>query len=282
VLNSKPGTEKIDNVHELAASKNDLINAKTAHVLGNPVKHSLSPLLHNWAYKYLSLPYQYSALELDVVGVKAITLELKSTEIFGLSITMPYKELVIELADEVTGMVKRTESANTLVFRDNTLYAENTDVYGIVKSIGDTSASLGDSWGVIGTGATARSAICALQDLDVANITVIGRSKDKLEHLSRKYQINASHIDSSKVPQNLISTLPSFAQRELTHLVESVSFLFDTTYDNWPSHFAQIVGNNRGTALRGTHMLVHQAVQQIEIMVGQKIPAEILFDALPK
>lgn len=266
-------------MHKYSATIKDLVNAKYAHVLGNPVKHSLSPILHNAAYKYLGLPYQYTAIETDTNGAKEIIAHLVEGEVFGLSITMPFKELAVALANDKTEYVKQSESANTLVLRDQKIVAENTDIYGITQSL-KYKTPLDEEWGVIGTGATARSSIIALQELGVKRVSVIGRSAQKLSVLSNRYNINAFTFEDERLPKYLISTIPSDAQRENLNVVRDVKVLLDTTYHPWPSEFANEVIKGNGLVIHGVDMLVHQAVKQIEIMLGREVPAQVMFDAL--
>lgn len=266
-------------MHKYSATIKDLANAKYAHVLGNPVKHSLSPILHNAAYKYLELPYLYTAIETDVNGVREKISNLAKGEVLGLSITMPFKELAVELSNEKTDYVKLSESANTLVFRNQKIVAENTDIYGIIECLRG-KVPLDEEWGIIGTGATARSSIIALQELGVKEVSVIGRSAEKLSVLSNRYGIKALTFQDVELPEFLISTIPSYTQSENTHIVQYAKVLLDTTYHPWPSEFAKSVNRNNGLVIHGINMLVHQAVKQIEIMLGREVPAQVLIDSL--
>lgn len=267
-------------MHPYSASSVDLHRAKFAHVLGNPVSHSLSPRLHNAAYAYLDLPFQYSAIEAGESQCLELISKLRDGEVFGLSFTMPFKEIAFAAAEIRSPLVDKSRSANTMVYRRGELTAENTDVYGITQTLFRAAANLDEPWIVIGTGATARSAICALQDLGVVDISVVGRNKDRLNGLVDIYGVTPNYeIKTSK--SNLISTIPMSAQSEMSGLVVGTKFLLDVAYGSTKSHFSQRVSNNGGTVISGIDMLVHQAVMQIEIMTGHSIPAEILFAALP-
>lgn len=269
-------------MHSLAPDASDLANARTAHVLGNPVKHSLSPLLHNAAYKYLNLDFKYSAIETDEFECSEIIDSLTNRTILGLSLTMPFKELAFRKSTVKTQNVTKSLSANTLVCRSGEIAAENTDIYGIIQTLKTTKSNISKQWTVLGTGATARSAVIALQDLNATEITVIGRDKLKLEQIQNLYQVDIKDLDSFSVSENVISTIPATVQEGFSNLLSEVSFLFDVTYANWPSSFSQVVSANSGEVINGLPMLVHQAASQIEIMTGRQVPAKILFAALPK
>ena len=267
-------------MHPLSASSEDLHRAKFAHVLGNPVSHSLSPRLHNAAYAYLDLPFQYSAIEADESECLELINKLRDGEVFGLSFTMPFKEVAFASAEVRSQLVDKSRSANTMVYRRGELTAENTDVYGITQTLIRAAANFDEPWTVIGTGATARSAICALQELGVANISVVGRNESRLNDLVDLYGVTPNY--EIKISEsNLISTIPMSAQSEMSDFVVGTKFLLDVTYGSTKSHFSRLVNHNGGRVISGVEMLVHQAVMQIEIMTGQSIPAEILFAALP-
>lgn len=267
-------------MHKYRATESDLTHAKYAHVLGNPVKHSLSPALHNAAYQYFELPYSYSALETDVDGCNAVIAKLSQGEIFGLSLTMPFKEIGYEAADDVTDVSKLTEVVNTLVYRSGKIVGENTDVYGITQCLQQELAENTKPWAVLGSGATARSAIVALQQLGITNVCVIARDNIKLQALHETYQVETFHHDFPKGPINLISTIPGSAQPQLASIMQNVDFLFDVNYANWPTHFGEIANLKNIAHLNGYSMLVHQAVLQIEIMLGRHIDPAILFNAI--
>jgi shikimate dehydrogenase len=264
-------------MHNFAATANDLKFASRAHVLGNPVKHSLSPAIHNAAYRYLNLPYTYSALEVDESNCLRVIDELRTGEILGLSFTMPFKDTALAAAEVVSENCLRSKVANTLVLRANKIVAENTDIFGITEVLKLQPELLGQNWTVLGAGATARSAICALQDLNVPAIKVIGRDSAKLDMLTHGYNVNTSTWqETEEISGNVISTLPAPSQLNLVDKLGDVNFLFDVNYANWPTGFSEYVSNAGGRTENGLAMLVNQAQLQLEIMIGQLVPLHVL------
>lgn len=268
-------------MHNFAATAIDLKSANRAHVLGNPVKHSLSPAIHNAAYQYLNLPYNYSALEVDEGECLRIIESLRSGELLGLSFTMPYKETALAAADVLSENCLRSNVANTLVLRANKIVAENTDIFGISEVLKMHSERLGLNWFVLGSGATARSAICALRDLGVEEITVVGRDKTKLEALHTNFDIEFKlWQEINQVSGNAISTLPASSQVDLVGKLGQIGFLFDVTYANWPTPFGEFVSRAGGETENGLTMLINQAQLQLEIMLGQLVPLDVLKSAV--
>jgi shikimate dehydrogenase len=268
-------------MHNFAATAIDLKYANRAHVLGNPVKHSLSPAIHNAAYNYLNLPYTYSALEVNESDCLRVIEELRNGEILGLSFTMPYKETALAAAEIISNDCTRSRVSNTLVLRDHKIVAENTDIFGITEVLKLHPDRLSLPWYVLGSGATARSTICALHDLNVSEITVVGRDKAKLDWLAEKYDIEVfTWQDNVRLSGNLISTLPASAQSDLIINLDEISFLFDVNYAGWPTVFGQNVSSMGGVVESGLAMLINQAQLQLEIMIGQVVPLSVLKSAV--
>lgn len=266
-------------MHQFAASKSDLALAKRAHVVGNPARHSLSPKIHNAAYRYLNLPFEYSALEVTESECLNIIDLLKNQEIFGLSFTMPYKDIAFNQAEVRSELAEKSKVANTLVYRNQKICGENTDIHGIKQSI----IKFFDPdypWTVLGTGATARSAICALQELGAEEIFVVGRDVSKLNYLSDFYGVVKAEFQDKFPNKHVLSTVPGSADLLIEAIVNDSMFLFDVNYASWPTALANEVLKANGKVVSGLDMLVHQAHKQIEIMTGHSVPVEVLFSAV--
>lgn len=266
-------------MHQYAASKSDLTLAKRAHVIGNPAKQSLSPKIHNAAYEYLNLPFEYTALEVTESQCLNIIDSLKYQEIFGLSFTMPYKDIAFNRAEVHSEAAEKSKVANTLVYRNKKICGENTDIHGIKQSI-IRFFDPNHPWTVLGTGATARSAICALQELGAGEIFVVGRNVSKLNYLSGLYGVVKAEFQDNFPHKNVLSTVPGSADLLIETIVNDSMFLFDVNYVNWPTALANEVLKANGKVVSGLDMLVHQAHKQIEIMTGQTVPVEVLFSAV--
>ena len=146
-----------------------------AAVLGSPVRHSLSPVLHTAAYAALGLDdWAYTAVECDEAGLAGFVEGLDGTWA-GLSLTMPLKRVALEVADTVSDLAAAVGAANTLLL-DGRRHAENTDVAGIVAALRSTGLSRVDSAVVLGAGGTAQAALAALMELGCTDPTVLVRN----------------------------------------------------------------------------------------------------------
>src|SRR5437868_6078013 len=153
-----------------------------AAVLGSPISHSLSPLLHRAAYAALGLDWTYDAVEVSSDGLGAFLDGCDDTWA-GLSLTMPLKQVVLALLESRSEVVEATGSANTVVHRDGRREGHNTDVAGIVAALREAGVDGIDRAAVIGTGATAASALVALHDLGAHHVRVLGRDPAKVAAL---------------------------------------------------------------------------------------------------
>ncbi|MEI6109044.1 MAG: shikimate dehydrogenase, partial [Actinomycetes bacterium] len=131
-----------------------------AAVLGSPISHSLSPVLHRAAYEALGLPHTYEAIEIDESQLAEFVKSLDENWL-GLSLTMPLKEVAFQVAHTIDETARLSGSINTLIFADQ-ISAHNTDVLGIMDSLTEFGIGSPRSAIMLGAGATARSALLAL------------------------------------------------------------------------------------------------------------------------
>lgn len=247
-------------------------------VLGSPIGHSKSPLLHAAAYRELGLDWNYSALE--VTGeTLADFVRSRDQSWRGLSLTMPLKRDVIPLLDELDSVGTLTGAANTVLITDGRLSGFNTDVYGIVRAFSDAGVNHLDTVQILGGGATAASAIVAMRELGARRITAsvrsIARAAD-LVALGRAGGVDivvselGSDDQATDVPDAVISTLPGHAEHAVTFssALRESAVLFDVAYDPWPSTLAESWTDAGGTVISGLEMLINQAVAQVRIFVN--------------
>ncbi|HXT92442.1 MAG TPA: shikimate dehydrogenase, partial [Trebonia sp.] len=200
-----------------------------AAVLGKPIAHSLSPTLHRAAYAALGLTdWTYKLVECDEAGL-ADYVNARGLEWAGLSLTMPLKRTVLPLLDHVDHLATATGGANTVVFRPEGRYGYNTDVQGIVDALTEAGAAVLASTGpgsvtIIGSGATACSALAAVGELGAPGADVIARNPARAaglqataDRLGLKVRLRPWEDLTSGdavVPDLLISTVPAGAADE--------------------------------------------------------------------
>jgi len=262
---------------------------RRAAVLGHPIAHSLSPVLHLAAYDALGLDWSYERIDVTGDGL-AVLIDGLDTSWAGLSLTMPLKRDVLPLLDEVDPLVTATGAANTVVFTDGRRMGFNTDVDGLVRALAEHAEQTPvRSASVLGGGATARSAIAALARWGVPSATVYVRRPEAGDEL----RVTAKALSFPLVVEPwlnasgglgvdlVISTTPVGASDALAIAVpSSPGLLLDVVYDPWPTPLAAAWVGAGGRVASGLDLLLHQACLQVELMTGHAAPLEIMRSAL--
>jgi shikimate dehydrogenase len=257
-----------------------------AAVIGSPVSHSLSPVLHTAAYRELGLPHDYRAIEVNKDGFADFMKTVNSFWL-GLSLTMPLKEIAFSVAHEVTPVALLARSINTLLVGEK-LVADNTDVIGIVRAIEESAVGPFRTMVLIGSGATARSAIVAAGQLGVRQVWAVARNQRALhecEKIAKKVGVGFADMgirdilwDSETVTIN--TTPKGVADGLLSSMPGPRGALLDVVYHPWPTQIARYWQEFGQVAIPGHTMLLHQAAKQVELMTGHQAPVEVMRQAL--
>ncbi|MFF1725052.1 shikimate dehydrogenase [Streptomyces sviceus] len=264
-------------------------DARRAAVLGKPIAHSLSPVLHRAAYEELGLTgWSYDRFELDEAALPAFVEQL-GPEWAGLSLTMPLKRAVIPLLDGISDTAASVEAVNTVVFtEDGRRLGDNTDIPGMVAALRERGIEQVDSAAILGAGATASSALAALARICTGEVVAYVRSEARAAEMRQwgeRLDVEIRTADWADAAEALraplvIATTPAGATDALAHAVpERPAALFDVLYDPWPTELAARWSMIGGAVVSGLDLLVHQAVLQVEQMTG-RTPAPV--DAMRK
>jgi shikimate dehydrogenase len=260
-------------------------------VLGSPIAHSLSPVLHRAAYAHLGLDWEYDAREVREDELADFLADLDETWA-GLSLTMPLKRAVVPLLDEMSERAAQAQAANTVVFEgageQRRLVGRNTDIPGAAAALRERHDGPVERAVVLGGGATAASVLLALADLGCRKAVLLvrdpARAADTVEAVGRHAAPPALEVAvlGSAVPPGdvLVSTVPASAQTGLTDLVAEARVVFDVVYDPWPTPLALAAADRFVPVVSGHDLLVHQAVLQVELMTGRSVPVSVLRHAL--
>ncbi|MFF7750584.1 shikimate dehydrogenase [Streptomyces sp. NPDC007971] len=254
-------------------------DARRAAVLGSPIAHSLSPVLHRAAYDALGLTdWSYDRFEVDEAALPGF-LEKLGPQWAGLSLTMPLKRAVIPLVDEVSETAASVDAVNTVVFtEDGRRLGDNTDIPGIVAALREHGIEQVDSAAILGAGATASSALAALARICTGEVVAYVRSEARAAEMRRwgeRLDVDIRTADWADAEQALsaplvIATTPAGTTDALAAAVpERPATLFDVLYDPWPTELAARWSMFGGAVVSGLDLLVHQAVLQVEQMTGR-------------
>ncbi|WP_298179981.1 shikimate dehydrogenase [Saccharomonospora sp.] len=268
---------------------------RRAGVLGSPVQHSLSPVLHNAAYAALGLDgWRYDAHEIDDKALPEFVRAL-GDEWVGLSVTMPGKRVALEIAEDVTPRATAVGAANTL-FRLPTggWRADCTDVDGVVgalRAAGGFQPGGGRTAVVLGAGGTAAAAVAGFGELGLTDVHLVvrepARARATAEAARRAGLDVAVHMwaetdfaELSSTAAVLVNTVPPEAVAPHVDELAAAPCVLDVIYHPWPTPLAEAVAARSGRVATGLDMLLHQAFGQVEQFTGLPAPREVMRDAL--
>jgi shikimate dehydrogenase len=259
-------------------------DARRAAVLGSPIAHSLSPVLHRAAYGELGLDnWSYDRFDVDEAGLPGFFKDL-GPEWAGLSLTMPLKRAVIPLLDEISETAASVDAVNTVVFtEDGRRVGDNTDIPGMVAALREHGIEQVDSAAILGAGATASSALAALSRVCTGEVVAYVRSEARAAEMRQwgeRLDVEVRTADWADAAEGLraplvFATTPAGTTDALASAVpERPATLFDVLYDPWPTNLAARWSGYGGAVVSGLDLLVHQAVLQVEQMTGRR-PAPV-------
>lgn len=276
-----------------------LCKPKNFYLFGSPIKQSLSPAMHNAAFKALHLPHFYSINENDDVNAYADVISGKSFG--GASVTIPHKETIIRYLDEVHGAAAAIGAVNTIVIDADTgkKIGYNTDWLGIKNPLQRKLRSKGGDWNklvnnkrpvglVIGAGGTAKAACYAIQSLGL-DVVVCNRSPEKAAEVSSSFNGSCISLDAllmqdgidSSLIQVVVSTLPASANFVLPeYILERKPVIFDVVYKPAKTALiAQAIENNC-MFVQGATMLFEQGCEQFQLWNHRRAPRTEMENAI--
>lgn len=267
--------------------------ARRAAVLGSPIAHSLSPVLHRAAYAQLGLAWRYDAIEVDEAGLPGFVASC-GPQWAGLSLTMPLKRAVLPLLDSASDLVRMVGAANTVVFEpDGRRSGHNTDVVGIIEALRGIGAVAGPAL-VLGGGATAGSTLVALRTIGCPGARVLARRPDAARaELAALVEELGLDVEFGPWPQAgevlpgragasiVVCAAPASAGAALAGAVPAdPGALLDVSYAPYPPPLVVAWRDRGGAAVAGDEMLLHQAVGQVELMTGLRPDVAVMRAAL--
>lgn len=258
-------------------------------VIGDPIAHSLSPVLHRAGYDALGLAgWEYDAVQVPAGGLAGF-LRTTGDDVRGLSVTAPLKREALAAAIGVTDVARLAGGANTLVRDEDDLgwLADNTDLPGAVAAIRERWSGPLREGVVLGGGATAASTGLALIELGVERLRLAvrdpGRAAETIAALlahPRAPQVDVIHLTDARAADIVVSTIPVAAQSpELVARMAGTPVLFEVTYNTWPTPLSAATADAGHVVVSGLDLLVHQAVLQFAMFTGETGPLDAMRSA---
>ncbi len=256
-------------------------------VLGDPIAHSLSPVLHRAAYAELGLDWTYDAIRVPSGGLTEF-LGALGDDVRGLSLTMPLKREVMGLVQQVSEIATMAGAANTLIHDQGVFFADNTDLPGAMAALRERYDGPVAAVTILGAGATAASTGLAMAELGAKTITVVARSVERAEATRQAISRHRSHpevrvatVDEALAGEPagdvLITTVPAEAQSEaLVERCARFAVVFEVLYDPWPTPLAAAAKDRGQTLVGGLDLLLHQAAYQVLLFTGSTAPLAVM------
>lgn len=258
-------------------------------VVGSPIAHSLSPVMHRAAYADLRLDWTYDAIEVPSGALASFVDGCDATWV-GLSVTAPLKREAAEHAVTRSSVVDTLGVANTLIGGPDGWHAVNTDVPGALQALRERGIESAQSVRFLGGGATVESLLLAVRSLGASAIEVWVRDParfspaGRIQHASGRYPHPVEGVtvrrlgDPIDEPVDLlVSTIPADAVPP--DAVASAAAVFDVVYDPWPTFLISAAAAAGLPIVTGLDLLAHQAMLQVELMTGETVDVDLLRDA---
>jgi len=241
-------------------------------VIGNPIEHSLSPILHNYWIKNNGIDAVYEKQKLDEEELEKYILQVKEKKIDGINVTVPFKKTIIPFLDELSTEAESTQSVNTIYLKNNRVVGHNTDIFGFETSIKKSKYNLIDKEVLIlGAGGVVPSIIFALNKMKISKIIISNRTKDKAENLKTLFK-NIEIIEWGEVPNfDMIINATSLGLKiddkiNLDFsLISKNKFFYDVIYNPRETNFLKMGKSSGNVTLNGKLMFIYQALSAFNI-----------------
>jgi shikimate dehydrogenase len=272
-------------------------NTTVVGVIGSPVRHSLSPLLHNTAFAEMGLNWISLAFEV-APGLAAVALEgMRALGLAGLSVTMPHKADAAAAVDECSEVAMRLGAVNCVVNRNGRLRGENTDGAGFIASLARGAGFDPEGWRclVIGAGGAARAVVLALAESGAADVAVVNRTPERAAEVAALAgsRGRVAETDEADVAQAelVVNATPVGMAGSATGpddegwlvppgLLHQGQVVADLVYAPRPTRWLAAAADAGARTVDGLGMLVHQAAAQLELWTGMDPPADAMWRAV--
>ena len=279
-------------------------------LLGKPVNHSLSPIMHNAAYEEMGLDWCYVAIPCDTKNLEKVTSALRVINCKGLNITIPHKQEVLKACNRLTTIANDIQAVNTLIpEKNNQWIGANTDLEGFLMPLKDKNL-INKNAVVIGCGGSARAVVMGLNNLNVKKITILGRNETSLnifinnmKNVLSKNDILIEGINNEKLNVSgyieeadlIVNTTPIGMNRKTTEeesiplglkIWDSLSnktILYDLIYTPRPTNWLKLGAQRNCLTIDGLDMLVEQGALSIKLWSGfNDVPIETMKSSAKK
>tara|TARA_R100001143_G_scaffold63591_1_gene72997 strand:+ start:21239 stop:22111 length:873 start_codon:yes stop_codon:yes gene_type:complete len=264
-------------------------------VIGHPINHSLSPLMHQTALDYHNLKAHYYAVELLSDDISDFVSWVNSDSFLGCNITLPYKQLLMDIVDELDPFAESVSAINTIAKEGNKLVGYNTDMHGFLHPLKHHRDELEGATAIIfGTGGASKAVKSGLIAVGIHKIIFVTRSMGKKENEQIDEGVEIQYVDYSQWPafiedvRIVVNATPMGMNpyRDQSPVKKSESGLlkdkicYDLVYNPLDTTFLKNAREAGGQSIHGLHMLIHQGNRAFKIWTGKTFPLELIYKKL--
>ncbi len=261
---------------------------KKLFVFGHNISYSISPAICNAALRVMQLDWHYALWDMPAEAVPAAVATLRGDDYIGANVTIPHKEIVFRLMDEVSETARLAQASNTIINRGGRLIGDNTDGIGFMLALRDAGI---DPRGIhvvmVGAGGAARGVAFALAHAGAASLTLLNRTQaraaalaDELRQDTPQLTAAADLADMPESPALVVNSLPASVPVDLGSLRLSPEMLaFDLSYRPAETPFMRYAAGQGARVTNGLSMLVYQGAASLKLWTGREPDVKVMFEA---
>lgn len=258
-------------------------------IIGYPVGHSLSPIMHNLAFKILGIKAVYGAFEVKPQDLEIAIKGIRALGIKGVSVTIPHKEEVMKFLEEIEEVALEIGAVNTILNEDGKLKGFNTDWIGFLKALEEEGIELRDKKVVIiGAGGSSKAILYAVKKAGARKIEIYNRTYEKALNLANKFGVEAKPWEELKrasgdlIVQTTSVGLKSWESPVDEEVLTHFRVAFDLVYFPLKTKFLSLAENSGCKIVDGLRMLLFQGVEQFKIWTKREPPVNLMKEAIYK
>lgn len=261
--------------------------SQSSHFLlvGNPVGHSISPVMHNTALQYHAIDASYHAVSVSLRDIASLAAHFNSELFMGANITIPHKQTLLEVVDSLTDTAQSIGAINTIVKKDGKLIGENTDAYGFITPLKEFEEEVEPSRAIIfGVGGATKAILYALNQFGFQEVCMVSRNPDRHDEEGailcsydswQEYADEASLIINA-TPLGMHPNVNASPVRDEEVDYLAGKFCYDIVYNPLETKFLQQAKKVQGIPIGGLDMLLYQGAKSFELWTGKEFPIDVV------
>ncbi len=272
----------------MSSSSSSFLPTRLYGIVGHPLGHTLSPLVHNWGFRHFGIPGVYLAWPVEPGRLADFVTAVRVLGIAGVSVTIPHKTAIMPLLDDITDRAAKVGAVNTLYWREGRLCGENTDVAGFIRPFVERGIRPASAL-VLGCGGAARAAVAGLRELAVPDVRVSNRTPGRAEGVCRDFGVAfvpwekrgefAAGLVVNTTPLGMLGQNEGLSPMPAEALGPT-GLAYDLVYNPYATRFVRDAAAAGAGVIVGLEMFFWQAVEQFRLWTGRALPRDEAWELL--